>query len=75
MTKTIQDAIAEIKKLETIDADDETVEKILEGVDKESYVWDGAGSFDSPGYDMYANAIAYIEDGKPQLFTYVQEMY
>ena len=73
--KTIQAAIAEIEKLESIDADDETVEKILEGVDKDSYFWDEAGSFDSPGYDLYANAIAYIEDGKPKLFTYVQENY
>lgn len=75
MNKTIQEAIAEIEKLESIDADDETVEKILEGVDKESYAWDGAGSFDSPGYEMYGNAIAYIEDGKPKLFTYEQEVY
>lgn len=73
--KTIQQAIKEIEALESIDADDETVAKILEGVDESTYAWDEAGSFDSPGYDMYANAIAYIEDGKPKLFTYMQESY
>lgn len=75
MSKTIQEAIKEIEALETLDRDDETVDKILEGVDPETYVWNEAGSFDSPGYDMWANAIAYVEDGKPKLFTYMQESY
>lgn len=73
--KTIQQAIKEIEALKSIDADDETIAKILEGVDSSTYAWDEAGSFDSPGYDMWANAIAYIEDGKPKLFTYMQESY
>jgi len=73
--KTIQEAIKEIEALETIDRDDETVEAILKDVDERTYVWNEAGSFDSPGYDMYANAIAYTEDGSPALFTYIQESY
>jgi hypothetical protein len=75
MAKTIQEAIKEIESLDTIDRDDEKIEQILLGVDEDSYVLEEAGSFDSPGYDMWAYAIAYIEDAKPQLFTYMWESY
>lgn len=75
MTKTIQDAVKEIEALGEIKIGDEQVDKILEGVDPESYVMEEAGSFDSPGYDLSAMAIAYIEDGKPKLCTWEEEMY
>lgn len=73
--KTIQEAIKEIEALDTIDRDDDAVEAILEDVDERTYVWSEAGSFDSPGHDMVANAIAYLDGDAPALFTYIQESY
>ena len=75
--KTIQEAI---KQFSTLDISDclniyDKFEECLISVDSSMYEIEEAGSFDSPGYDMSAYAVAYIEDNKPKLFTFIEENY
>lgn len=73
--KTIQEAAKEIEALGEIMVGDDQVDNILEGVDPDSYIMEEAGSFDSPGYDMHAYVIAWVEDDKPKVVTWVEESY
>lgn len=49
-------------------------EDLLEGLPKGA-IYMSAGSFDSPGYDIDSYAVAWIEDGKVRLETFVLEYF
>lgn len=71
--KTMKQAIEEFEA-SNCESTYEEFENFLEGV-KEDYVIEEAGSFTSPGYDMWVYSVAYIEDGKPRLYTFTEEAY
>lgn len=74
MSKTIQEAIEEFKKSD-VEPTEENFLTFLEGVDENTYTIECVGDFDSPGYDMWVYAVAYIEDGKPMLYGFTEESY
>lgn len=54
--------------------DEINMSELLGGLD-EKYTYISAGSFDSPGYDMWSYVVAWLEDGKIKQECFVEESY
>ena len=59
---------------ERFGTDDIGMEELLDGLD-DKYTYCPGGSFDSPGYDMNAYVVAWIEDGEIKQECFVEESY
>ena len=59
---------------ERFDDEEITMSDLLEGLDKK-YTYISAGSFDSPGYDMWSYVVAWLEDGQIKQECFIEESY